>query len=124
MKGTVSVRKAAAELAGWVPAPDIADALAELADHDSASEVRHAALLALERHRKEASLRALLDAFRTAGDNKRWSLLTAILDGADTYLLKDRDYPLWLGHILMDELPAVFEQHANDVLRQRIQREK
>ncbi len=26
--------------------------------------------------------------------------------------------------ILTDELPAVFEQHANDVLRQRIQHEK
>ncbi len=73
MKGIVSERKAAAELAGWVPVPIVADALAELADHDSASEVRHAALLALERHRKEASLRALLDAFRTAGYNKRWS---------------------------------------------------
>ena len=49
----------------------------------------------------------------------------AILDGADTYLLKDRAHdPLWLGHILTDELPAVFEQHANDVLRQRIQHEK
>jgi hypothetical protein len=30
----------------------------------------------------------------------------------------------WLGHILTDELPAVFEQHANEALRQRIQREK
>lgn len=124
MKGTVSERKIAAELAAWVPVPVIADALAELADYDSASEVRHAALLALERHRKEAGLRALLNAFRTAGYNKGWSLLTAILDRADTYLLKDRDDPLWLGHILTDELPAVFEQHANDVLRQRIQREK
>lgn len=124
MKGTLPERKTAAELAGWVPVPATADALAGLADHDSASEVRHAALLALERHRKEASLRALLDAFRSAGYEKRWSLLTAILDGADAHLLKDRDDPLWLGHILTKELPAVFEQHANDVLRQRIQREK
>jgi hypothetical protein len=123
MKGTLSERKTAAELAAWVPNHVIPDALAELADHDSASEVRHAALLALERHRKEASLRALLDAFRTAGYEKRWSLLSAILDGADAYLSKDRDDPLWLGHILADELPAVFEQHANDVLRQKIQRE-
>lgn len=124
MKGTASERKIAVELAAWVPVHVIADALAELAEHDSASEVRHAALLALERHRKEASLRALLDAFRTAGYEKRWSLLTAILNGTDAHLLKDRDDPLWLGHILTDELPAVFEQHANEVLRQRIQREK
>ncbi|WP_374254136.1 hypothetical protein [Xanthobacter sp.] len=124
MRGTVLERKTAAELAGWVPAPAIADALAGLADHDSASEVRLAALMALECHRKEASLRALLDAFRTEGYEKRWSLLTAILEGADAHLLKDRDDPLWLGHVLTDELPAAFEKHANDVLRQRIQREK
>ena len=124
MKGTLSERKIAAELAAWTPVPVIADALAELADHDSRSEVRHAALLALERHRKEAGLRALLDAFRAADYDKQWSLLTAIMDGADAHLLKDRGDPLWLGHILTDNLPAVFEQHANDVLRQRIQREK
>lgn len=124
MKGTISERKIAAELAAWVPIPVIADALAELADHDSASEVRHAALLALERHRKEAGLRALLDEFRTADYTRRWSLLTAMLDGADAHLLTDREDPLWLGHILTDELPAVFEQHAKEVLRQRIQREK
>ena len=124
MKGIVSERKIAAELAGWLPVPGVVDALAELADHDSASEVRHAALLAFERHRKEASLRALQDAFRTAGFDKRWSLLTAILNGADAYLLNDRDDPLWLGHILTDGLPAVFEQHANDVLRQRIRTNK
>lgn len=67
MKGTLSERKAAAELAAWVPLPSIANALAELADRDIASEVRHAALLTLERHRKEASLIALLESFRTAG---------------------------------------------------------
>lgn len=124
MKGTLSERKTAAELAGWVPVPVIAKTLAGLADHDSASEVRDAALMALERHRKEASLKELLDAFRTEGYEKRWSLLTAILEGADAHLLNDRNDPLWLGHILTDELPAVFKQHANDVLRQRIQREK
>ena len=124
MRGTIPERKIAAELAAWTPDSVIANDLAELADHDSASEVRQAALLALERHRKEASLRALLDAFRSADYNKQWSLLTAILDGADAHLLKDREDPLWMGHILTDELPAVFEQHAYDVLRQRIQRDK
>lgn len=124
VKGTASERKVIAELAAWLPVPQINNALVGLADQDSASEVRHLALLALEYHRKEAGLRALLEAFKTAGYDKQWSLLTAILNGADAHLLKSRDDPLWLGHILTDELPFIFEHHANNVLNQRTQRGK
>ncbi|OWV29827.1 hypothetical protein [Halomonas campaniensis] len=124
VKGTASERKVIAELAAWLPLPQINNVLVGLADQDSASEVRHSALQALEYHRKEAGLRALLEAFKTAGFDKRWSLLTAILNGADAHLLKSRDDPLWLGHILTDELPFIFEHHANNVLKQRIQRGK
>ncbi|MGE6778574.1 hypothetical protein ACQKFL_13135 [Vreelandella titanicae] len=124
LKSTALERKAVAELASWLPAPSITNVLAELADHDSASEVRHSALQALEYHRKEAGLRALLEAFKTAGYDKRWSLLTAILNGADAHLLKSRDDPLWLGHILTDETPFIFTHHAKSVLSQRIQRGK
>ena len=124
VKGTASERKVIAELAAWLPFPKINNVLVGLADQDSASEVRHSALQALEYHRKEAGLRALLEAFKTAGYDKRWSLLTAILNGADAHLLKSRDDPLWLGHILTDELPFIFEHHANNVLKQRIQQGK
>lgn len=124
VKGTASERKVIAELAAWLPLHQINNVLVGLADQDSASEVRHLALKALEYHRKEAGLRALLEAFKTAGYDKRWSLLTAILNGADAHLLKSRDDPLWLGHILTDELPFIFEHHANNVLKQRIQRGK
>lgn len=124
VKGTGYERKVITELAAWLPAPQINNVLVGLADQDSASEVRHLALLALEYHRKEAGLRALLEAFKTADYDKRWSLLTAILNGADAHLLKSRDDPLWLGHILTDELPFIFEHHANNVLKQRIQRGK
>ncbi|MBT2788436.1 MULTISPECIES: hypothetical protein [unclassified Halomonas] len=124
VKGTASERKVIAELAAWLPLPQINNVLVGLADQDSASEVRHSALQALEYHRKEAGLRALLEAFKTAGYDKRWSLLTAILNGADAHLLKSRDDPLWLGHILTDELPFIFEHHANNVLKQRVQRGK
>ncbi|QNU61018.1 HEAT repeat domain-containing protein [Vreelandella titanicae] len=124
IKGTASERKVIAELAAWLPVPQINNVLVGLADQDSASEVRHSALQALEYHRKETGLRALLEAFKTAGYDKRWSLLTAILNGADAHLLKNRDDPLWLGHILTDEVPFIFEHHAKSVLSQRIQRGK
>ncbi|MCP1314467.1 MULTISPECIES: hypothetical protein [unclassified Halomonas] len=124
VRGAASERKIIAELAAWLPFPQINNVIVGLADQDSANEVRHSALKALECHRKEASLRVLLEEFETASYNKRWSLLTAILNGADAHLLKSRDDPLWLGHILTDELPFIFEHHANDVLKQRIQRGK
>jgi hypothetical protein len=92
-------------------------------DGDSASEVRHTALLALEHHRQEASLRALLEAFQTGSHDRRWTLLVAVLDAADPYLLTDRDDPLWLGKMLSDDMPAVFEWHANEMLRQRMQKD-
>lgn len=120
-KGTASERKVIAELAAWLPFPQINDVLVGLADQDSASEVRHSALQSLEYHRKEAGLRALLEAFKISDYNKRWSLLTAILNGADAHLLMSRDDSLWLGRVLTDEIPFIFEYHANDVLRQRIQ---
>ena len=123
MRGTVSERKAAAELAAWLPAPVFAEALGHLADRDSASEVRHAALLALEHHRQEASLLASLEEFRTASYDRRWSLLIAILETAEPCLLTDRDDPLWLGNIFSDEVPSAFQWHANKVLRQRKQKD-
>ncbi|MFZ5783553.1 MAG: AAA family ATPase [Pseudomonadota bacterium] len=119
MKGSASERKTAATLAGWLPLAELADVLGNLADHDSDSEVRHAALLAFERHRQETAVRALLEVFHGATYERKWSLLAAILNAADPYLLTDRDDPLWLGNVLSDELPAVFEWHARKVLQQR-----
>lgn len=124
MKGSAAEQKAAAVLAGWLPLTELAEALGDLVDRSSDSEVRHAALLALERHRREAGLRALLEAFRTAPYERQWSLLTAILDAGDPYLLTDRDDPLWLGNVFTGEMPAVFRWHAKSALRQQKQRER
>ena len=121
MNGLVSERKVAAELAGWLPTATISHALGRLADHDSAIEVRIAALSALERHRQEAIVRALLAAFPTGSPERRWSLLVAILEAGDPHLLTDCKDPLWLGNILSDDVPAAFAHHANSVLRQRKQ---
>ena len=113
MSGLVSQRKTAVELAGWLPTSEISEALGRLADYDSASEVRHAALVALECHRREASVGALLAAFPMATPERRWSLLLAILEAGDPHLLTDREDPLWLGNILTDDVPTVYEHHAN-----------
>lgn len=43
-----------AELAGWLFIPAITETLGHLADHDSVTEVRHAALASLDLHRREA----------------------------------------------------------------------
>ena len=65
MSGLVSERKAAGDIAGWLPTSEISNALDGLADRDNANEVRYAALSALDRHRDERSVRALLAAFPT-----------------------------------------------------------
>ena len=123
MSGLVYERKAAAELASWLPTSAISYAVGRLADHDSANEVRHAALTALECHRRETNVAALLAAFSMATPDRRWSLLVAILEAGDPYLLTDCEDPLWLGNILTDDVPAVYEHHANAVLLERKKRE-
>jgi hypothetical protein len=123
MQGSAPERKVAAELAGWLPMPNITKALGYLADHDSSIDIRHAALAALDLHQREANIRSLLAGFPSASPERRWSLLVAIMEVADPYLLTDREDPLWLGRILSDNVPAAFEHYANSVLRQRKQNE-
>lgn len=122
MSGSASGRKAAAELAGWLPIPAIKDALGRLADNDNVMEVRLAALAALKLHRQETNVQSLLAAFPSAACKRQWSLLIAILDAADPYLLTEREDPLWLGNILSD-VPAAFAHHAKSVLRKRKQKD-
>ena len=123
MNGLLSERKAAAELACWLPTSLISDAVGKLADHDSANEVRHAALAALECHRRQTNVAALLAAFPMATPDRRWSLLIAILEAGDPYLLTNREDSLWLGNILTDDLPAVYEYHTNAMLLQKKKKE-
>ena len=123
MSGLVSERKAAEDIAGWLPTSEISNAHDGLADRDNANEVRYAALSALDRHRCERSVRALLAAFPTGTLERRWSLLVAILEAGDAHLLTDGEDLLWLGKVLSDDIPAAFEHHANSVLLQRKQQE-
>lgn len=68
------------------------------------------------------SIRELLATFPSVVPERRWSLLVAILEVADPYLLTDREDPLWLGRILSDDLPGAFEHYADSVLSQRKQK--
>lgn len=124
MHGSASERKASSELARYITTTEITQALDSLGAHDDAREVRHAALEALGFQRKLASIRALFAAFPAATSERRWSLLVAILDAADPYLYTDSEDEFWLGRILVDGVPAVYERHANATLERRRQKEK
>lgn len=123
MSGTAHERRVAADLAGWLPDPALSEALGRLADHDSAREVRQAALAALTRHATLSNVQALLAEFATAEPKRRWSVLTAILRQGDPYLLTDPTDALCLESALAGA-PFALTHHAEHVLRNRVQREK
>lgn len=117
-----SKRESVAELAGWLPIPEITEALGHLADHDSSINVRRVALGALERHRKEKMVCSLFADFPRAKPEHQWALLVAILEVADPYLLTDREDPLWIGQIFKKGIPYVFVHHAKGVIEKRKQK--
>lgn len=123
MAGTAPARKVAAELAGWLPIPELSSALNDLARHDGELDVRLAALASLECHRREETALALLAAFQSATLGRKWTLFVTALDVGDPYLLDDCDDPLWYGKILSEDNHAMFELYASSVLLQRKQRE-
>lgn len=124
MRGSVAERKAVCEVAKYIATSEIEQALGSLAEHDSSREVRHAAFEAIAFQLKLANVRALFAAFPSATLDRRWSLLIAILEAVDPYLYTDSEDELWLGRILVDGIPAVYERHANTVLERRRQKEK
>ena len=117
-----SGRESVAELAGWLSILEVTEALGHLADHDHSVDVRHAALAALERQRREKMVCELLEAFTHAQPEHQWALLVAILEVADPYLLTDREDPLWIGQIFKKGVPYVFVHHAKGVLEKRKQK--
>ena len=118
-----SRRESIAELAGWLPIPEITEALGHLADHDNSIDARRVALGALERHRKEKMVCPLFADFPRAKPEHQWALLVAILEVADPYLLTDREDPLWLGQIFKEDVPYAFVHHAKAVIEKRKQKE-
>ena len=118
--GSERERKVVCQISGWLPVPEIAEALEGVADRESAIAVRRAALDGLYRHREEMAIRELFSAFQAERCSaRRWSYFFAILETADPHLLSDREDPLWLGQILTQDVPYAFEHYAGDVLKRR-----
>ena len=118
-----SRRESVAELAGWLPIPEITETLGHLADHDNSIDVRRVALDALERQHREQMVYELLEDFSRAKPEHQWALLVAILEVADPYLLDDSEDSLWLGQIFREGVPYAFVHHAKAVLEKRKQEE-
>ena len=117
-------RESVAELAGWLSITEVTEALGDLAEHDRSISVRHAALVALERQRREKMIYTLLEDFPSALPAHQWALLVALLEAADPYLLTDREDPLSIGQIFKEDIPRAFICHAEETLEQRKQKEE
>lgn len=118
-----SRRESVAELAGWLPIPEITETLGHLADHDNSIDVRRVALDALERQCREQMVYTLLEDFPGAKLEHQWALLVAILEVADPYLLTDSEDSLWIGQIFKEGVPYAFVHHAKKVIRERKKKE-
>lgn len=123
LDGSDRERKVVCEISGWLPVPEIAEALERVADRESALAVRRAALDGLYRHREEMAIGELFSAFQAERRAaRRWSYFLAILETADPHLLSDREDRLWLGHILTKDVPYAFEHYAGRVLKRPMQK--
>ena len=112
-----SRREFVAELAGWLPIPEVTKNLEHLAEHDA--NVHYVALSALEQQQREKMICALLEDFPIAMPAHQWALLVAILKVADPYLLTDREDPLWIGQIFKKDIPHAFIHHAKVMLEEQ-----
>ena len=120
LRGTESERLTACRIAGWLPFPRVAEALEAVVESDGSISVRRAALDALYRHREETAVQGLFSEFAAEGcEARRWAFFVPILERADPHLLCNREDPLWLGHILTEDVPYAFEHHARGVIEQR-----
>jgi len=102
-----TIRASGAELCGWQRGNTFQIQLRQLFYNDMSEKVQSAALEALERQHNAQEIQRLLDAFTSANNCQRWSLLEAILTLGDPYILNSREDPFWLGRILEDASAAL-----------------
>ena len=122
LDGSEVGRKVACRISGWLPFPEIEDALEHAAERESSLVVRRAALEALYRHREEKAIRGLFSEFQAEQSAaRRWAFFIAILETADPHLLSDQEDPLWLGKILTKDVPYAFEHYACRELKRRME---
>lgn len=111
-------RLSAVQMAGWLPEPQIAEAVATLAGSDDSLRVRRAALACMEAHRSEATVRELLESFSGSTEERQWRLLIAVLEIGDPELLADVEDELHLERVLA-VAPGALRQHARVELHRR-----
>jgi len=73
-----------------------------LAREDFADTVSQKASEALQRQQEQRWVEELTEEFQTSSTQRRWNLLTSIIELGDPFLLASRRDRLWLGRILGD----------------------
>lgn len=80
--------------------------------------IHRAAREALLRQRDCNEVRQLFTMFCSAKSDERWSILEALIELGDPYLLATREDPLWIGQIL-DGAEIALVKHAEKRLEER-----
>lgn len=113
-----TIRAIGAELAGWLPSGRLDAAIEDMLRDETEDNPRRAALEALDRKKQQTIAQDLLKSFEAAPNDRRWSLLLALLQMADPHLLTDCDDALWIAPAL-DKAPHIFWRHAEEALKKR-----
>ncbi len=114
---SVSERRLAADLAGWMPANVELPWLANLIQ-DSSITVKTAAEEAIRKRTLEAAASGHLEAMKASAKPLQWARMQTIFQCADPYFLWSRTDPISLG-ALLDTLPPEFAVEARQMHRQR-----
>ncbi|MCW8308874.1 hypothetical protein AruPA_17715 [Acidiphilium sp. PA] len=113
-----AIRAIGAELAGWLPPGRLDAAIESMLRDETEDNPRRVALEALDRKNQQTVALDLLRSFETAPNDRRWSILLALLQMAAPHLLTDRDDALWIAPAL-DKAPHIFRRHAEGALKKR-----
>jgi len=117
---SAQVRRVGAELAGELRG-DFQPELRRLWMSDPSREVRHASQQAVLQQRRQALALELLRALADAPATRRWALLDAFLDVANTRHIADSHDPLWLWRVIGD-MPEVLNRHARKLRKEKLDR--
>jgi hypothetical protein len=113
-------RQAGSELCGWQEVPSsLQDKLFQCATNDVDNKVRRVAIESLQNQRQRKETLTLMNALKTAQGIQRWSILEAILQQEEPYLLRNKKDQLWIDQLL-DNMPYHFALYAKERLKQRV----
>ena len=82
-EGNAKHREAAADVGRWLLNSRIKEVLVDRANSDVSSNVRLSALTAITAHEKEAIVRQLLSVLNESPEQRRWTILVAVLTAGD-----------------------------------------